>query len=97
MLADIATIAPASADIDCSACMTTRAIENQAWVVGVNRVGTDPSQIYSGQSIIVDCHGVIHADAGGEEGFASAQMDIEGQRKWRTDFPALQDRRFGTL
>lgn len=77
--------------------LRARAIENQAWVVGVNRVGTDPSQIYSGQSIIVDCHGVIHADAGGEEGFASAQMDIEGQRKWRTDFPALQDRRFGTL
>ncbi len=79
-----------------TALLRARAIENQAWVVGVNRAGTDPNHSYPGQSIIVDCHGVVQADAGSGEGFATAQMDIEEQQKWRTEFPALSDRRLVT-
>ena len=44
--------------------LQARAIENLAWVVGVNRCGTDPSFTYPGRSMVVDPHGVIVADAG---------------------------------
>ena len=77
--------------------LRARAIENQAWVVGVNRAGSDPNHSYPGGSLIVDCHGVVQADAGSEEGFIFGEMQIEEQRQWRKDFPALNDRRFGQL
>ncbi len=73
--------------------LRARAIENQAWVVGVNRAGTDPNYTYPGKSLIVDCHGVVQADAGSLEGSISSRMEIEELRQWRRDFPALLDRR----
>ena len=42
----------------------TRAIENQSFVVGVNRAGNDPHPSYSGRSVLVNPHGIIIADAG---------------------------------
>ena len=33
--------------------LRARAIENQAWVVGVNRVGRDPNEAYAGSSLAV--------------------------------------------
>src|SRR5438477_449958 len=48
--------------------LQARAIENQAYVVGVNRVGRDPFYSYSGRSLIVDYNGEILADAGQTEG-----------------------------
>jgi predicted amidohydrolase len=77
--------------------LRARAIENQSWFVGVNRAGTDPFHSYPGRSLIVDCHGVVQADAGPDEGFVSAVMDPEAQRAWRREFPVLQDRRFGVV
>ena len=74
--------------------LQARAIENQAYVVGVNRCGTDPKHIYSGRSLIVDPHGAILADAGSRETIVSADVDLGGLETWRKDFPALQDRRW---
>jgi len=71
--------------------LQARAIENQACVVGVNRVGTDPNFIYSGRSVVVDPHGVIVADAGEQERVLAASLDPEMPRAWRRDFPALRD------
>ncbi len=68
-----------------------RAIENQAWVVGVNRVGTDPQFTYAGRSVVVDPHGVIVADAGAQERVLAAALDPEMAKAWRRDFPALRD------
>lgn len=73
--------------------LRARAIENQAYVIGVNRCGTDPGYVYSGRSMIIDPHGEILADAGNEEGVISAEIDFEELAKWRRDFPALQDMR----
>src|SRR5438132_4379326 len=47
--------------------LQARAIENQAYVAGVNRVGSDPQFEYNGRSIMVDPHGQIFADAGDRE------------------------------
>jgi omega-amidase len=75
--------------------LQARAIENQAYVAGVNRCGTDPKFTYNGRSLIVDPHGAILADAGDGEGIISAEISPEIVNKWRAEFPALQDMRPG--
>lgn len=75
------------------ALLQARAIENQAWVIGVNRAGSDPSATYSGRSVLVDPMGVIRADAGEGERWVSAELDVAEARNWREAFPALRDRR----
>jgi predicted amidohydrolase len=71
--------------------LQARAIENQAYVVGVNRVGSDPYYRYSGRSVIVDPQGEIVADAGEREGCIGAQLDRGGLRKYREGLPFLAD------
>ncbi len=73
--------------------LTARAIENQCYVAGVNRVGKDPQNHYTGRSIVVDPHGTIIADAGEVCGVTSVSIDIERIRSWRREFPALEDAR----
>lgn len=71
--------------------LQARAIENQAYVIGVNRCGTDPQFTYNGRSLIVDPHGVIIADAAEQERVISSQLDPAIVRDWRAQFPALKD------
>lgn len=71
--------------------LQARAIENLAYVVGVNRSGADPYYPYPGRSLVADPQGRIVVDAGGREGIVSAEVDPEIVRAWRRDFPALQD------
>jgi predicted amidohydrolase len=73
--------------------LQARAIENQAYVIGVNRCGTDPDFTYTGRSLVVDPHGLIIADAAEQERVVSAQIDPAIVRDWRTQFPALRDAR----
>ena len=74
--------------------LQARAIENQAFVVGVNRCGTDPYLEYSGRSMIVDPHGEILADAGNGQTVVAYDLDLERVRDWRSQFPLLDDMRF---
>lgn len=71
--------------------LQARAIENQAYVVGVNRVGTEPDYSYAGRSVVVDPHGVIIADASEREHVLAAALEPEVVTTWRRDFPALRD------
>jgi predicted amidohydrolase len=71
--------------------LQARAIENQAYVVGVNRVGNDPYYSYSGRSLIVDPLGTVLADAGGNEGFIKGELDLGMLRKYREGLPFLAD------
>lgn len=71
--------------------LQARAIENQAYVVGVNRVGNDPFYRYSGRSMIVDFNGEIVADAGESEGWCQARLDLPALRKYREGLPFLRD------
>lgn len=73
--------------------LQARAIENQAYVAGVNRCGTDPRYVYNGRSIIVSPQGDILVDAGNGESVVGAELDLAAVMKWRSDFPALQDMR----
>jgi predicted amidohydrolase len=71
--------------------LQARAIENQCYVAGVNRVGTDPSHRYCGRSLIVDYFGEIIADAGEGEGVISATLDRAALDDYRAGLPFLQD------
>ncbi len=71
--------------------LRARAIENQAYVIGVNRTGNEPRFAYTGRSIIVDPHGTVVLDAGESECAASADIDPELPLSWRAEFPAVRD------
>lgn len=71
--------------------LQARAIENQAYVIGVNRVGAEPQYQYAGRSVVVDPHGFIIADAGERECVLQSSIDPEVVRSWRSNFPALRD------
>jgi omega-amidase len=71
--------------------LQARAIENQAYVIGVNRCGSDPALNYSGRSMVVDPHGKIVADAGNGECVVVVDLDPEVVRGWRREFPLLGD------
>jgi predicted amidohydrolase len=74
--------------------LQARAIENLAYVVGVNRCGNDPNHPYSGHSMIVDPQGNVLADAGTGEGIVTASIDPTVVENWRREFPALRDMRY---
>ena len=76
-----------------SALLVARAIENQAFVVGVNRVGTGDGLTYVGDSVILDPLGEPVASAGADEGVITADVDPERVRAVREKFPFLADRR----
>ena len=73
--------------------LAARAIENLAYVVGVNRSGRDPKHPYPGRSLVVDPKGQVLADAGAAEGLIVAEVDAAAVRSWRSEFPALVDMR----
>ncbi|MCB0996066.1 MAG: carbon-nitrogen family hydrolase [Acidimicrobiales bacterium] len=74
--------------------LQARAIENQAYVVGVNRVGHGGGLDYSGDSMAIGPFGEILADgAGGAETVLLAEIDPDHVRQVRTDYPFLADRR----
>jgi predicted amidohydrolase len=74
------------------ACLLrARAIENQAYVVGVNRCGTDPNHTYAGRSAIIDPQGNTLAHAGDDQCVIGAPLDPEAPNRWRDQFPALRD------
>jgi len=73
--------------------LQARAIENQAYVAGVNRIGQDPKLSFSGRSLIVNPKGEIIADAGDQEGLISAELNIEELMNYRRDLPFLDDMR----
>jgi predicted amidohydrolase len=69
--------------------LQARAIENQAFVLGVNRVGNDPSHRYTGHSVLVNPWGEIVSEAGEVEGWVGGELDLEALRSYRHKLPFL--------
>lgn len=87
---------PAARASHWGALLVARAIENQAWVVGVNRVGPDGNGYgHSGGTCVVDPLGRIVADAGDAEGVVVVDVDAQQVADVRHRFPFLLDRRPG--
>jgi len=76
-----------------SILLKARAIENQCFVVGVNRVGYDNSGIlHMGDSIILDPRGNIITELNeNKEGVATGEISLSELNDFRKEFPALQD------
>ena len=84
---------PASRREHWMALLRARAIENQAYVVGVNRVGDGGRLHYAGDSMIIDPLGEVVAQATDVETTIAANVDPEHVRAVRAEFPFLQVRR----
>jgi predicted amidohydrolase len=73
--------------------LQARAIENQAYVIGCNRVGTGNGLPYSGDSRIIDPLGEVLASAAQTESILLADISAERVAEVRDRFRFLQDRR----
>lgn len=73
--------------------LIARAIENQAYVLGVNRAGADPRVAYHGASVAIDPKGEIVGELGADEGVLTVEIDPQTVRDWRAKFPAWRDHR----
>jgi predicted amidohydrolase len=73
--------------------LRARAIENQAYVVGVNRVGEGGRLTYAGDSLIVGPFGETCAQAGAGEEIIAADVDPARVCGIRAEYPFLADRR----
>jgi predicted amidohydrolase len=81
-----------------SALLVARAIEGQAYVVGVNRVGTDGNGTgHAGGSVVVDPLGHELVRAGDAATVLSADLDTDLVARTRRDLPFLPDRRADEL
>lgn len=76
--------------------LIARAIENQAFVLGVNRTGKDPHLNYAGGSIVVDPRGNVLGELDAEEAVLSVEIDPGLVEAWRAEFPAWRDVRLIT-
>ncbi|HDL8488244.1 TPA: amidohydrolase [Yersinia enterocolitica] len=73
--------------------LAARAIENQAYVAGCNRVGDDDNgHHYQGDSVILDALGEILAQAEpGQAAQLDAELSLETLQAYRERFPAFYD------
>ncbi len=73
--------------------LRARAIDNQAYVLGCNRVGAGPKGlVYTGDSILSDPKGeLLHDVIEGQEAVLRATLDLGKLRHFRTGFPVLAD------
>ncbi|HLN21006.1 MAG TPA: amidohydrolase [Bacteroidales bacterium] len=73
--------------------LAARAIENQCFVAGSNRIGTDGNNIiHNGMSMIINPKGEIITSASDKETVISANLSLEELREFRRKFNVLRDR-----
>ena len=74
------------------ALLRARAIENQCYVAGVNRVGTDPACDYCGGTLCIDPYGKTLAECErGKTGSVTVELDMDSLEAFRQKFPVLED------
>ncbi|MDX1658536.1 MAG: carbon-nitrogen family hydrolase [Nitriliruptorales bacterium] len=76
-----------------SALLRARAIENQAYVVGVNRVGEGDGLRYVGDSAVIDPVGEVLASGAGTEALLITEVHAERVQTAREELPFMPDRR----
>lgn len=72
--------------------LLARAIENQMYVVACNRCGSSAGTTFGGHSMIIDPWGSILYEAGEEEAFGTAEIDIAKVDEVRRFLPVFEDR-----
>lgn len=84
---------PVSRKEDWSILLKARAIENQAFVVGVNRAGTGGGLVYFGDSMVISPRGKILAQAKDGTNLTTFDISCEEALQCRNKFPLKSDRR----
>ncbi|WP_233752837.1 amidohydrolase [Flavilitoribacter nigricans] len=84
---------PAKRSAAWKSLLTARAIENQVYTIGVNRVGTDgKGHYYSGDSCLVDFEGRVLYRASHIEDCFTTDLSYSAQLEFRQRFAFLADR-----
>ena len=83
---------PAARRLAWTTLLRARAIENQAFVAGVNRVGEDGHGIaHVGDSVVLDFTGQPLVELDDRPQVVTVPLDLEASRAWRDKFPAHLD------
>lgn len=83
---------PASRRDHWRALLQARAIENQCYVVAVNRIGIDGNDVtYMGDSCVINYQGEFIVEMGALAGIQSVELDLQALQDYRSDFPAYLD------
>ena len=73
--------------------LLARAIENQCYVAGVNRIGKDLACNYSGGTQLIDAYGrIVVSCAPNTEQVITSEINIDSLNAFRKKFPVLKDR-----
>jgi predicted amidohydrolase len=83
---------PASRQAHWETLLAARAIENQAYVAGVNRCGEGGGLDFSGGSRIISPTGDIIVNGTANQQLLVTDLDIDEVRSWRGKFKCLQDK-----
>lgn len=73
--------------------LTARAIDNQAYVVGVNRVGNGGDLDYQGGSLAISPEGQILVEMDDTQNISVFEARTSSVLEYRSAFPTLRDRR----
>jgi predicted amidohydrolase len=73
--------------------LQARAIENQLFVAGVNKVGDSKGVKLGGRSAVIDPWGVPLVEGNNQEGLYSVEVNLSEADKARKHIPVLQDRK----
>ncbi len=83
---------PASRTSHWRTLLQARAIENQCYVIGVNRIGRDGNDLdYDGHSAVVNPQGEEVLQAGTAAGAHQCTIALATVQQWRQRFPAWMD------
>jgi predicted amidohydrolase len=83
---------PAARRFAWNSLLRARAIENQAYCVGVNRIGDDGLGVaHAGESVVLDFMGQPLLELHDQPLAATVPVDIPAVRGWRDRFPAHLD------
>jgi omega-amidase len=73
--------------------LIARAIENQLYVVGCNRVGSGGDHTFFGHSMVVSPWGDVLIEGKEEESILTVEVDLDEVERVRENIPVFQDRR----
>jgi predicted amidohydrolase len=72
--------------------LMARAIENQCFVVGVNRIGTDNNNIdYTGGSVVFNAKGESLIELGDKEQYMEVSLSMKELHSFKEKFPVYKD------
>ncbi len=84
---------PASRRAHWITLLQARAIENQCFIVGVNRTGMGGKISYSGDSMVISPYGEILARLCSDTNFIAVDIETMEADRYRQEFPVKQDRK----